>query len=140
MTQTERLAELRELFQSAPEAAATRVVALVASLVLVSVVLWLVRRRSLREEYTPIWISVAAGIRVPRYALWLELHDLGWNPDAMTTEQALAFVDGAMQSFLGQRGLAVTPRAFRRLRKLIVRFNPDHPTPYEHFERWGRAR
>lgn len=85
-------------------------------------------------------ISVAAGIRIPRYALWLELHDLGWNPDTMKTEQALAFVDGTMGSFLANRQLAVAPRAMRRLRKLIGRFNPDHPTPAEIFERWDRAR
>ena len=34
MTETERLAELRELFMSAPEAVSTRVVALVASVLL----------------------------------------------------------------------------------------------------------
>ena len=27
-----------------------------------AVVLWLVRRRSLREEHTPIWIAIAAGL------------------------------------------------------------------------------
>jgi hypothetical protein len=85
-------------------------------------------------------ISVAAGIRVPRYALWLELHDLGWNPEAITTKQALAFIDGGLRRFLGERGLAIAPRASRRLRKLVARFDAGHPTPYECFENWGRAR
>ena len=55
---------LRELLMSAPGSEATRVVALLGSLGLVAVVLLLVRRRKLREEYTPIWIAVAAGIAV----------------------------------------------------------------------------
>ncbi len=85
-------------------------------------------------------ISVAVGIRVPRYALWLELQDHGWNPEAFTTQQALAFIDAGLLSFLSRRGLGISPRARRRLRKLIVRFDPDHPTPSEYFESWGRAR
>jgi hypothetical protein len=84
-------------------------------------------------------ISVAAGIRLPRYALWLALHDLGSNPDSMTTDQALAFIDGAMPSFLRQRGLAVPPRTSRRLRKRIAKFAPGHPTPSERLESWGRV-
>lgn len=55
---------LREAMLSAPESSATRIVALLLSVSLVAVVLWLVRRRSLREEYTPIWIAVAFGIAV----------------------------------------------------------------------------
>jgi hypothetical protein len=57
-------AVLRELLMSAPGSGATRIVALVGSLSLVAVVLLLVRRRKLREEYTPIWIAVAVAIAV----------------------------------------------------------------------------
>ena len=59
MTDVERLAELRELFLTAPESASTRLVAVALSAALVGAVLGLVRRRTLREEYTPIWIGVA---------------------------------------------------------------------------------
>ncbi len=62
MTEAERLAELREIFMGAPEAVSTRILALVASLTLAIIVLWLVRRRTLREEYTPIWLAVAGAI------------------------------------------------------------------------------
>lgn len=62
MDREARLAELRELFLSAPEAVSTRVLAVLLSLVLVAVVLALVKRRTLREEYTPIWLAVAVGI------------------------------------------------------------------------------
>ena len=71
MTQAERLADLRELFMSAPEAMSTRILALVASLALAAVVLWLVHRRTLREEYTPIWLSVSAAIAA--ISIWPDL-------------------------------------------------------------------
>jgi hypothetical protein len=64
MSDAERLAELRELFLEAPESAAARFLALVLSFGLVCIVLWLVRRRTLRAEYTPIWMGVAFGLFV----------------------------------------------------------------------------
>jgi hypothetical protein len=64
MNSADRLTDLRELFISAPESGATRLVAIVLSLGLVAIVLWLVRRRTLREEYTPIWMAVAASLLV----------------------------------------------------------------------------
>lgn len=57
-----RLLELRELLLSAPEATATRLIFVSISLLLTATVLLLVKRRTLREEYTPIWIAVASGI------------------------------------------------------------------------------
>jgi hypothetical protein len=56
------LEELREVFLSAEESQAARVVAVFVSLGLAAIVLILVRRRALREEYTPIWLAVAAGL------------------------------------------------------------------------------
>lgn len=58
----ERLNELRELFLSAPESESTRALAIAVSLILFVTVLWLVRRGSLREEYTPIWMGIATGL------------------------------------------------------------------------------
>ena len=54
--------QLRALFLNAPESDATRLLAVIGSVSLMAVVLWLVRRRSLREEHTPIWIAIAAGL------------------------------------------------------------------------------
>lgn len=56
------LEELRALFLEAPESGSTRILAVVLSLVLVAVVMWLVRRRTLRAEYTPIWMLVALSV------------------------------------------------------------------------------
>jgi hypothetical protein len=62
MDQSNDIDQLRELFLSAPESDATRLLAVVGSLALTAVVLWLVRRRALREEHTPIWIAIAVGL------------------------------------------------------------------------------
>jgi len=62
MSDAERLADLQELFLEAPESGAARLMALVVSFVLVCVVMWLVRKRTLRAEYTPIWMGVAFGL------------------------------------------------------------------------------
>lgn len=64
MQQRVTLEELREVFLSAEESQAARVVAIAVSLALAGVILWLVRKRALREEYTPIWLAVAAGLLV----------------------------------------------------------------------------
>ena len=61
MNETE-LAELRNALLDAPESAVTQGIAILFSVILVGVVLWLVKRRRLREEYTPIWLGVALAI------------------------------------------------------------------------------
>ncbi len=67
-------AELREIFLAVAEPNAVRALALTVSLVLVAVVLWLVRRRGLREEYTPIWMGVAFALVVVSIRLdWLHV-------------------------------------------------------------------
>ncbi|HXZ86715.1 MAG TPA: DUF2304 domain-containing protein [Myxococcota bacterium] len=62
MTDSQTLAHLRELFLDNPDLEATRWLALSISLALIASVLWLVRRRRLREEYTPIWLLVSASL------------------------------------------------------------------------------
>ncbi len=53
------LDRLRELFLQAPESRATGIVAVVLSSLLLVTVLYQVRHRRLREEYTPIWVVLA---------------------------------------------------------------------------------
>ena len=62
MDETTTLARLRELFLDNPDLEHTRWLALSISLALVASVLWLVRRRRLREEYTPIWLVVSGAL------------------------------------------------------------------------------
>lgn len=56
------LESLRETLINAPEGAATRVIFLAGSFALATVILYLVRTRALREEYTAIWMAVAIGL------------------------------------------------------------------------------
>ncbi len=62
MNETLSPEQLREAFLAAADPSSARVLALTCSLLLVSVVLWLVYRRGLREEYTPIWMGVALAL------------------------------------------------------------------------------
>jgi hypothetical protein len=55
------LVQLREVLLNAPEATSTRVIAIVASTAILVLIMALVRRRKLREEYTPIWMALAVG-------------------------------------------------------------------------------
>ena len=65
--------ELREIFLAATQPDSVRALALTLSLMLVAVVLFLVRRRGLREEYTPIWMGVALALVVVSIRLdWLQ--------------------------------------------------------------------
>jgi hypothetical protein len=62
MGPTITLEELHAVFLSAQESRGARIAAVLVSAVLAAVVLYLVRRRALREEYTPIWLAVAGAL------------------------------------------------------------------------------
>ncbi len=62
MNETLTPEQLHEAFLAAADPSNARVLALTCSLLLVSVVLWLVYQRKLREEYTPIWMGVALAL------------------------------------------------------------------------------
>ncbi|MCL4683131.1 DUF2304 family protein [Myxococcota bacterium] len=62
--QDPRLGELRELFLAAPESTQVQIMAWIAAGSLFVLVAWLVRRRSLTAEYTPIWMGLALGLVV----------------------------------------------------------------------------
>jgi len=76
-------------------------------------------------------ISVAVGVRIPRYALWSHLHESGANPDALTARDSAAYCGAPLEDFLAARGLRLDARAKRRLRRCVARFDPDTPTPEE---------
>jgi hypothetical protein len=58
------LAHIRELFLNAPESETTRLLAMIGSVALIAIVLWLVRRRVLREEHTPIWVGISTALAI----------------------------------------------------------------------------
>lgn len=80
-------------------------------------------------------ISVAAGRRVSRYDLWLAIWSAGEDPDDLNQKQVRCFLDSELDDFLREEGLALAPRARKRLEKRLLRFNPDYPTPEECFSR-----
>jgi hypothetical protein len=59
MQAPDELNRLRDLFLEAPESRVTAVLAIALSSLLLITVLWKVRKRKLREEYTPIWVVLA---------------------------------------------------------------------------------
>jgi hypothetical protein len=76
-------------------------------------------------------ISLAARRSVPRYRLWLRLHELGWDPERLTRQAVLAFCDGPLVDFLADRGLVLDLHDLRRIRRAVSRFDPSVPTRYE---------
>ncbi len=94
MNQPSDIDQLRELFLNAPESDATRILAVLGSLSLMAVVFWLVRRRSLREEHTPIWIAIAAGLTLVSVIPGL-LHAITRAIGAWTPSSTLFFLGEA---------------------------------------------
>jgi hypothetical protein len=90
-----------------------------------------------RFDHLVVELSVALGRRVPRYALWLHLHERGLDPERLGRDEALAFCDGHLHAFLAAYGLHLAPRVGARLRRAVAGFDASHPTPYEHMERLG---
>ena len=84
-----------------------------------------------RFEHLVVELSVAVEQAIPRYRLWLRMHDLGWNPEELGLEQALSFCDDHLRIFLAESGLKMNSRSVRRLRKEVGRFDPNVLTPYD---------
>jgi hypothetical protein len=76
-------------------------------------------------------ISVAVGARVPRYDLWLTLHECGADPESMTSRMTLDFCEEPLTEFLAERGLHLNMRSRRRLLRAVERYDPDRLTPEE---------
>ena len=78
-------------------------------------------------------LSVALGVAVPRFHLWMELHESDIDPERLTREEAIAFCSGPLESYLRRCGLSLRRRALRRLCRKVRKYNPDIATPYERF-------
>jgi hypothetical protein len=89
-----------------------------------------------RFDHLAAEVSVAVGARIPRYPLWLRLHELGADPEALTRGAAVAFCEGPLLRFLVEYGFWLTPRARKRLLKSVTRFDPTRPSPSDHAARF----
>ena len=78
-------------------------------------------------------ISLTVGTPVPRYRLWLHLHESGLDPESLTAESAAAFCGDPLADFLAGIGIHIRRRELRRLRRTIARFDPQLPLPDETF-------
>ena len=82
-------------------------------------------------------ISVAIGVRISRYGLWLCLREEGFDPEALTRSAVLAFCEGPLEGFLAERGHPLGERGRRRLLRSVARFDPTRPTPEERLSDWS---
>ena len=89
-----------------------------------------------RFDHLAAEVSVAVGARIPRYPLWLHLHELGADPEALSRQAAVAFCEGPLLSFLVDHGYWLSPRGQRRLLKSVIRFDPARGTPADRLAGW----
>lgn len=136
MTETLSPEQLREVFVAAADPGSARVLALGCSLALVSVVLWLVHRRGLREEYTPIWMGVALALVLVSVRLdWLYAltRAIGaWTPSSLIFFLGEVFLVVICLNYavrLSRTGVQIKNLAqeVALLRARIERADPDGP-------------
>lgn len=82
-----------------------------------------------RFDHLAAEVSVAVGVAIPRYPLWLRLHEIGADPEALSLEDAVDFCSGPLVHFLVSLGYWLSPRERRRLIRTVERFDPDVPSP-----------
>ncbi len=82
-----------------------------------------------RFDHLAVEVSVAVGIAIPRYPLWLHLHENGADPEALSRDAAIDFCEGPLQHFLADRGFWLSLREKRQLLKRVTRFDPEQPSP-----------
>ena len=91
------------------------------------------QRRYFEHLYSEI--CVAVNRRISRYDLWLRVCEGGGDPNQLTREQALYFVENDLSSLLVEEDTSLRGRGRRRLEERILRFDPRHPTPEEWLSR-----
>jgi hypothetical protein len=86
-----------------------------------------------RFDNLHVELSVALGVGIPRFELWMEFHEWDMDPEHLTHEEAIAFCAGPLERYLHRRGLSLRPRALRRLCRKVEKYDPSIMTPYERF-------
>ena len=90
-----------------------------------------------RFDHLHAELSVAAGRRLPRYALWLALHDAGFDPERLAHGDVADVCERAIPRFLEAEGVSLGARRARALRRELLRYDPSIPSPYERFAALG---
>ena len=92
-----------------------------------------------RFDHFYIELCLAAGQRLQRYRLWIEMSAQGCNPEGLDRHQLLGFFDEHLDTFLASERACLAPAARCRLRKTLDRHDPTRATPYEVMERISAA-
>lgn len=80
-------------------------------------------------------LSLIVGRPLARYPLWLRLHESGFDPERISSEEMVAFCGPPLEHYLAEQGLALPQRQQLRLERSVGRFDPARPTPEEHLAR-----
>jgi len=91
-----------------------------------------------RFDHLVVELSLAASAPLPRYPLWLRLHQLQLDPECLSPRDALWFCRGPAADFLAEHGHVLTLRARRRLEREVARYDPAQRTPEERMADLGR--
>ena len=127
---------LRELFLATAETDSARALAIGGSVILVTVVLWLVRTGRLREEYTPIWMGVALALVLVSVRLdWLYAltRAIGaWTPSSLIFFLGEVFLVAICLNYavrLSRTGVEIKNLAqeVALLRARLERLDPERP-------------
>lgn len=84
-----------------------------------------------RFEHLFAELSVACGRIVPRFRLWLCLHERDASPDSLSLRDVLDFCDDGVEPFLAAEGLSLSRWRLRKLRRAIFGFDPELTSPDE---------
>jgi hypothetical protein len=84
-----------------------------------------------RLDHLHAELCVAAGRRLPRFALWMALAESGARPGSLAHDDVVRFCGGALERFLREREVELPPRRLRRLVRRLARFDARRPTPEE---------
>ncbi len=74
-------------------------------------------------------LTARVGGDVPRYALWLRIHERGLDPERLTRDEVISLCGGFLQRFLRERGFRLRAGEVRRLRRAVASFEPPLATP-----------
>jgi hypothetical protein len=88
-----------------------------------------------RFEYLFVELCMSVERLLPRYGLWLHVHEADLDPEALSRDDALAFCGEPLTRFLAECGAELPARDRQRLVRLVARYDPAVPTPYEQMAR-----
>ena len=75
--------------------------------------------------------------RISRYELWLLVMEAAPDPSRLCDTEKKRFVDQSIDGLLSREKKELAPRARKRLRRRLLAFDSQHPSPEEWLTRLG---